>query len=296
MRRLLRIVLITYMLVIILLGFFQRRLLYHPRKSPNLAVAQFPDITRIYPTATDVSIRCDDEMTIRGWLLQQDPVDARTEPVRRPLVMFFHGNAGNRSGRIGWYQMFQQAGADVLAVDYHGYGDSEGNMSESAMQSDCTATWNYATQTLGYKPADIIVAGTSLGGAAAVLTAAEHVQRDDTPAGLIVVATFSSMVDVARSIYPWLPVKAILVDRYPSDERIPAVKCPVVVLHGDSDSLVDQKFGRQLFDAAPAKSADGRLKQWVSMTSVNHNNLADDGRKFILAELNSLVEHWQNRP
>jgi len=295
MRRLLRIIFVSYMLVLILLGFFQRRLLYHPRKSPDLSVAQFGDITSIFPAASDVSIRCTDGITIRGWLLHNEAVDPHTDVVRRPLVIFFHGNAGDRAGRVGWYRIFQQAGADVLAMDYHGYGDSEGAMSESAMQADCVATWNYATETLGYKPADIIVAGTSLGGAAAVLTAVAHVQPDDIPAGLLVVATFSSMVDVAGSTYPWLPVKAILVDRYPSDTRIPTVKCPVVVLHGDRDTLVDQQFGRKLFDAAAATSADGTPKQWVSMTNVNHNNLAEAGRKFVLPELQSLIERWQQR-
>lgn len=294
-RRLLRIVFITYMLVIILLGFFQRRLLYHPRKSLDLSVAQFPDTTRIYPAASDVSITCDDGITICGWLLQATPVDPQTDTVQRPLVIYFHGNAGHRAGRVGWYHIFQRAGADVLAIDYHGYGDSGGDMSESAMEADCVATWNYATQKLGYKPADIIIAGTSLGGAAAVLTAAAHVQPDDTPAGLVVVASFSSMVDVAGSIYPWLPVKAVLVDRYPSDERISSVKCPVVIFHGDRDSLVDQKFGRKLFDVAPEKSTSGVAKKWISMTNVNHNNLADDGQRFLLPELRSVVDRWRNQ-
>ena len=112
-------------------------------------------------------------------------------------------------------------------------------------------------------------------------------------AGLMAVASFSSMVDVAGNIYPWLPVKAILVDRYPSDTRIPLVKCPVVILHGDEDSLIDQQFGRRLFDAAPENSADGTPKQWISMTGVNHNNVSDDGQKFAVTALTALLEHWR---
>jgi pimeloyl-ACP methyl ester carboxylesterase len=293
MKRLLRLVFIAYMLVIILLGFFQRRLLYHPRKAPDLSVARFPDINRMFPAASDVSIRCEDGVTIRGWLLQKHAVNPKTDPVQRPLVIFFHGNAGNREGRVGWYHIFARTGADVLAIDYHGYGDSEGEMTESALEADSAATWKYATEELGYKPGDIILAGNSLGGAAAVLTAAAHVQPDDTPAGLMAVASFSSMVDVAGNIYPWLPVKAILVDRYPSDTRIPLVQCPVVILHGDEDSLIDQQFGRRLFDAAPENSADGTPKQWISMTGVNHNNVSDDGQKFAVTALTALLEHWR---
>lgn len=295
MRRLLRLVLIIYALIIILLGFFQRRLLYHPRKAADLSVAQFRDTARLYPAASDVKIRCEDGTTIGGWLLQKEAVQPGAAEVTRPLVIFYHGNAGNRAGRVGWYHMFQQAEADVLAIDYHGYGDSEGSMSESAMAMNCEATWKYATEKAGYKPKDIFISGTSLGGAAAVQTAAAHTKPGDTPAGLMIVASFSSMVDVAGSIYPWLPVKAVLVDRYPSDERIAEVTCPVAVLHGDRDNLVDQKFGKRLFDAASEKSADGRAKKWVNMTGVNHNNLAEDGYRFILPAIRELVEHWRSQ-
>jgi pimeloyl-ACP methyl ester carboxylesterase len=83
------------------------------------------------------------------------------------------------------------------------------------------------------------------------------------------------------------------VDRYPSDTRIPLVKCPVVILHGDEDSLIDQQFGRRLFDAAPENSADGTPKQWISMTGVNHNNVSDDGQKFAVTALTALLEHWR---
>lgn len=293
MRRLLRIVIIAYGLVVVLLGFFQRRLLYHPRKADNLAVARFADATRLFPAASDVEIRCEDDATIRGWLLQKEAIKPTVEEVTRPLVIFYHGNAGNRAGRIGWYHVFANCGADVLAIDYHGYGDSEGTMTESALEMDCEATWKYATETAGYKPADIIVVGGSLGGAAAVFTAAGHTKAEETPAGLMVVATFSSMVDVAGSLYPWLPVRAVLVDRYPSDERISSVTCPVVVLHGDQDSLVDQKLGRKLFDAAAQESTTGTAKKWVSMSGVNHNNLVEDGYRFVVASVTELVENWQ---
>ncbi len=293
MRRLLRIVLISYGLVIILLGFFQRRLLYHPRKSDNLPVAQFRDTTSIFPAASDVEIRCEDGVTIRGWLLQKERIAPKTDPVTRPLVIFYHGNAGNRAGRVGWYHIFANAGADVLAIDYHGYGDSDGNMTESAMEIDCDVTWKYATTVAGYKPQDIIIVGTSLGGAAAVITASSHTKPGDTPAGMMIVASFSSMVDVASSLYPWLPVRAVLVDRYPSDERIGSVTCPVTILHGDEDSLVHQQFGRKLFDAAPEQAVDGTPKTWVSMGKVNHNNLTENGHRFVVSAIRELVQHWQ---
>lgn len=337
-KRVLRVSLIVYTLVIIVLGFLQRQLLYSPRVATNLSVSRYPELMQLFPAATDVSVKCADGVTIRGWLLQTDAaaspnsesgkaasdtsqdaaaavsaaaddgettqeagpgtVAAQSASVdgsltRRPLVLYMHGNAGNRSGRGSWYRIFHAAGADVLAFDYHGYGDSEGSMSQQAMLLDCDAAWSFATETLGYQPADIIVAGTSLGGAAAVYTAAQASRRGQIPASLLLVATFSSMVDVAGSLYWWVPVRALLVDRYPAGTWIPDVTCPVVVMHGDQDALVGQQFGRKLFDAAASEAADGTPKTWVNMPGITHDNIISEGGDQVQTQANRLVQQWR---
>lgn len=304
-KRVLRLSLIVYTLVIIVLGFLQRQLLYHPRTATSLSVSRYPELMQLFPAATDVRVKCADGVTIHGWLLQQE-ADAKADTTseqatadaenarRRPLVLYMHGNAGNRAGRGSWYRIFHAADADVLAFDYHGYGDSEGSMSEQAMLLDCAAAWSFATETLGYQPQDIIVAGTSLGGAAAVYTAAKACAAGEAPSSLMLVATFSSMVDVAGSLYWWVPVRALLVDRYPSDTWIPDVTCPVVVMHGDQDELVAQQFGRKLFDAARPVAADGTPKTWVNMPDINHNNLISEGGHLVQAQVDRLVQNWRN--
>jgi len=295
-RRLLRFILVTYALVVVVLGFVQRQLLYHPRRAPQMAVAQYPDIMRDFPESQDVSIPCEDGITIRGWLLQQRPQTGNgSTETGRPLILFFHGNAGNRANRIPWYQMFAAAEADVLAIDYHGYGDSEGSISQTTLELDCDATVRYAVEDLGYEPHDVLVVGNSLGGAAAVYTVSRQCEAERSPAALLTVATFSNMVDVAGSIYWWVPVRAMLVDRYPSDQRIPIVDCPVVGLHGEEDALVHLKFGRKLFDAAPDKCINGTPKVWVSMPNVTHNNLVTTGRPFIQEQLNTLTSRWRSQ-
>ncbi|MEZ6129338.1 MAG: alpha/beta hydrolase [Planctomycetaceae bacterium] len=295
LRRLLRISVVTYTMVVIVLGFVQRQLLYHPLKATNLAVAQFPDIMQSFPAATDVSIRCTDGVTIRGWLLRKTLAadDAPVPP--RPLILFLHGNGGNRAGRVTWYQMIAEADADVLAIDYHGYGDSEGSISQETLERGCDASMKFITEDLGYHPGDVMVMGTSLGGAAAVYTAANQCRTGPSPGALLTVATFSSMVDVASSIYWWVPVRMVLLDRYPSDQQITAVDCPVVSLHGEDDALVHMKFGRRLFDATADKAADGTPKVWVSMPGVTHNNLTTDGRPFIQDQLNRLTHRWRQQ-
>lgn len=291
-RRTFKIILVAYTLVAILLGFFQRKLLYHPLKAKELPVASDRDLLKLFPEAQDVRLTCPDGTEIGAWWLHR--AEAQNAP-RRPLVLYFHGNANNRATRGPWYQVFAAVEADVLAIDYHGYGDSEGKMSEGGMYQNCDTAWAYATQELNYAPSEIIVAGTSLGGAAAVYTAFQQTDSAKQPAALVVTATFSSMVDVAGSIYPWLPVSAILVDRYPSLERIPSVKCPIVMLHGDKDRLVYPKHGRTLFDAAAANSESGQPKRWVSLEGVGHNGLVRLAGKQIRKEFQSVVNNLKRQ-
>ena len=288
-KRILRTSLLVYFVILIVLTFLQRQLLYHPRKADALRVAQFEDVTRLFPNSTDVELVCSDGITIRGWLLQKH---ARSDAQNsgRPLVLFFHGNAGNRAGRTGWYRLLESSGTDVLAVDYHGYGDSEGKMSEGSLQRACDATWSYAITELGYAPSEILIAGSSLGGAAAVYTAAEACASGDAPAGLAVVATFSSMTEVAGSLYPWLPVGAVLVDRYPSAERISGITSRIVVMHGDQDTLVRPQFGRKLFDAAPDTSSDGTPKKWISLDGTGHNDILSSAGHIIQPAIEELLQ------
>ena len=272
-KRPLRVVLIAYILVVMLLGFLQRRMLYHPSRDDRMSVALFPNVTNLFPAARDVRLTCSDGVSIGGWLLQQETDPADSETSRRPLVLYFHGNAGNRSGRVGWYELLQALDVDVLAIDYHGYGDSEGSMNEAAMESDCEAAWDFALQELGRSPSDIIVMGTSLGGAGAVYLTSAKCRSGESPCAMITVATFSSMTDAGKAHYPWLPVRTILMDRYPSDERIGDVTCPILHLHGDQDRVVSDRLGQKLFEAASEKSASGIAKRWVTLPGTGHSYL-----------------------
>jgi len=259
--------------------------MYHPATAPNLSVAKHRTVLHRFPAAEDVEMESSGGTIIRGWWLRQS-TDAAS---RRPLVLMFHGNAGHRGGRQGWYELLESAGCDILAIDYQGYGDSEGAPSQIAVESDAVAAWQLASSELGYKPRDIVVMGISLGGAAAVHVTSLQSQASHPPAGLITVATFSSMLEVAKSYYPWFPVRAVLLDHYPSAERMRHVTSPIIHLHGDADRVVKPKFGRRLFAEAPAVSSCGVPRRWVSLPGTGHNDVLLKSREIVRDELSRFV-------
>ena len=286
--RAVRVVLIIYLLVLVMLASLQRKLIYVPLVSNPLIASQYSELTQIYPQAEDVQITTSDGVQIRGWHLRCESNSDDTSA--RPLVMFFHGNAGNRLGRLGWYRMFRSFGVDVLAIDYRGYGDSAGEPSEVGLKADAEATWDYAVKTLGYVPKRICVTGISMGGAIAINLASKKSASGSRPGGLIVVATFSSMQDTAAFHYPWLPVRWVLIDKFPSQEDIRNVTCPLLSFHGDQDNVVPLKLGQRLFKAAPEASSSGIPKTFVLMPGVGHRGLADAGQQYYQARIPLLLE------
>ena len=105
----------------------------------------------------------------------------------------------------------------------------------------------------------------------AVPLAAEKCAAGTPPAGLILRSTFSSMTDAASHRFPWLPVRLALQDRYDSVSRIGDVTCPILALHGDADDIVPYDSGRDLFAAAPRRSAAGVEKRFVTLRGADHN-------------------------
>lgn len=194
----------------------------------------------------DVSLRTHDGIEIHGWYVPREGAFG--------TLVLFHGNAGTLSDRVGKIRHFHDLGLNVLAVDYRGYGESGGAPSEEGTYADGAATVAEALRRQGSRNG-LVYFGESLGGAVAVEAAGRIL-----PGALVLESTFTSIPDMAKRLYPWLPVSRLLRIRYDSLGRIGGLSCPMAVLHSPKDEIVPFEMGRRLFEKAPGPKVFLELK------------------------------------
>lgn len=203
----------------------------------------------------EVNLVATDGTRVHGWFLEH--------PDPQAVVLLCHGNGEHVAYLAEELDLVRrQFQACVMAFDYRGYGKSEGKPFEDGILTDAEAAHVWLATRTDITPDSIVLWGRSLGGAVAVHLAARYGAR-----GMILDRTFSSMVDVASSHYPWLPVRWMLRNRYPSVDRIRAYDGPLLQVHGQIDEVIPFQFGRKLFDAAP--SVD---KQFLVSETMTHNS------------------------
>lgn len=284
-KRWLLLLTVPYLGALIMLASFQRSLIYHPFAAKSLPANQAGFGTG---RALDVTARTEDNLDLRGWLvLAKGHVAGTAEQFSaelakgRPVVLYFGGNAANRNYRMLEVRVLTEAGADVLIFDYRGYGDSPGEPCEEGLACDARAVWRFATEQKRIESRRIVLYGESLGGGVAVGLASELSINKTPPAGMILRSTFSSLTDAASSHFPFIPVRWLLIDRFPSDQRIRDVTCPLLQVHGRRDTIVPIRLGQKLFAAAPDKSASGIEKLFVDLPQADHNDVMETSRSEI---------------
>ncbi len=244
------------------LASLERRMVYHPG---------LPFKTPAAPTqAWEVVAKTSDELTLDGWLVRA-PGGPEGEAERR-LVLFFHGNGGDRSSRLREAAAFAAAGCDTLLTDYRGYGGNPGTPSEAGLHEDARAWWATALAA-GYQPRAIAVVGNSLGGGVAVRLTADLCDAGTPPGGLIVRSSFDSLPAAAAHHQPLLPVRWLMQDKFDSAVIADGVTCPVLQTHGSDDRVVPFALGERLHAAFPNASADGVAKRWFPVEGAGHNDL-----------------------
>lgn len=166
----------------------------------------------------------------------------------QPTILYFHGNAGSLETRSERIRKYMARGLGVFMMTYRGFGGSTGAPSEAANVADAKLAYDRLVAS-GVAPRDVIVYGESLGTSVAVQVAAAR-----EVAGLVLDAPYTSMVDLAALHHPFIPGRWFMTDRYETARHIGQAHVPLLILHGEEDSIVPVAMGREIFArAAPPK-------------------------------------------
>lgn len=239
----------------------QRRLIYFP-----FGAVPKPEEVGLRG-AEAVSFSTVDGLTLSGWF-----VDRSDNPDFTVIV--FNGNAGNRAFRAPLADALARDNLAVLLFDYRGFGGNPGSPTQEGLERDARAAREYVVTRAGVDPQRLVYFGESLGTAIATDLAV-----DEPPAALILRSPFTSMTDVGRYHYPFLPVRWLLRDRYATIEQIRRVKSPVMVIAGDSDRIVPLASSRQVYDAA------NQPKSLLVIRGADHNDAALSAGPEMIAEI-----------
>lgn len=240
----------VYLGVVGYLYFNQRHFLYAAQ--PGL---ETPAINGL--AIQDIRITTKDSETLQAWY--EPPQEGR------PVILFFHGKGDALSMGKWRYTRMHKAGVGYLALSYRGYGGSTGAPTENGLLTDGLAAYDWL-RAQGFKDQQIVIHGHSLGSGVATYVATQRPAR-----ALLLEAPFTATCDVASTRYPLIPACLLMRDRFLNRERIKDVHMPLLIAHGDRDSVVPFAQGKHLFKLANSP------KVFVNMKGSEHSTLTRDG-------------------
>ena len=240
---------IAYLALIALVYTQQRRLLF-PASPVRVSAVQAG-----LQGVQDVVIATSDGEQLVGWWKPPEP--------GRALLLYLHGNGGSLLNRRDRVRMLTQDGRGILIVSYRGYSGSTGSPSETGLREDARAARDWLSS---YDPRRIVLYGESLGTGVAVRLATER-----PVGGVILDAPYTSTADVAKGLFWYLPVALLMRDQFRSVDRIGDIKVPLLVMHGDADSVIPIALSELLFKVA------NEPKRYLRLPGVGHESILESG-------------------
>ena len=202
------------------------------------------------------------------WLAAADGVKLNAlylpHPPSRKVILWFHGNAEDLGSALSRLKFYSATGVNVLALDYRGYGKSEGSPFEEGLYRDADAAYAYLVEQRHVPPEDIVLLGQSLGGVVAI----DLASRRDC-GGLIVESSLTTAREMARRILRIPLVGYTPRTRFDSLSKIARVRAPVLIVHGTEDGVIPFSMGQRLFENAP------QPKAFYAVEGAGHNNLLE---------------------
>ena len=189
------------------------------------------------PGYEEVALRTSDGLALRAFYHEAEQ--------GLPTIVYFPGNGGTLSGASVSNGALMEAGVGVLLVEYRGYGGNPGEPSEEGFYRDGEAAIAWL-KARGIKAQDLIIVANSIGGGVATEMAVRH-----DPAALILIAPFTSLPDAAQDNLWWMPASLLVRDQYRNADKVSELDMPVLVQHGDADTLIPDQHGERLARRAP---------------------------------------------
>lgn len=225
MWKLVKIMAALYIGVCLILFFIQDRFIFNP----------YPvEENYQYRTGVELEIPLDDEHTMNTLFVEQSEAD---KP--KGALLYLHGNRGNI--RFGIYQVrhMMDLGYDIFIPDYRSYGKTEGKICcEKQMYNDVQKVYDYIKSR--YEEDKIILVGYSLG-----TGMASYLASVNNPSQMFLVAPFTSITDI-KNKYLWFLPDFILRFKFPVKRFLKSVECPVTIVHGTEDEIVDYNYSAKL--------------------------------------------------
>ena len=237
---------VTAVLLLALLWVVQDRLIFFPQ--PLGPTSHLP------PNAQELDIVTHDGVHLHGWLRSANHAPA-------PVVLYFGGNAEEVSFTLAGAR--RPADWSVVAVNYRGYGRSEGKPGETALVADGLALYDAVTLRHDVQRARVVVFGRSLGTGVAVNVAASR-----PVAGVILASPYDSIAAVGRAHYPWLPIDLLLRHRFDLRDMAAHIEAPLLVLVAENDAIIPVVRSRALYELWRAP------KSWYAIAGTDHNTVS----------------------
>jgi fermentation-respiration switch protein FrsA (DUF1100 family) len=273
-----RLIVFTYLLVCLLFLTFQTKLIF-----PGANTQGSPDAIVTPPPGSELlKLQTKSGAAIAALFGKAIPTGPLAQ--NHLTLIYFYGNAMCLKDAVDEFQQFRRLGCNVLAVEYEGYGMSQGTAGEQGCYHAAEAAYHYLLTRTDIDQTKIVPTGWSLGGAVAIDLATKHAGENHIKA-VMTFSAFTSLGDVGRFHYPGVPVSLLLQHKFLSEEKIAKIAVPILIGHGKKDDIVPYPMSDRL---AKAAQIAGLKVSRLTLNQAAHNDF------FYLGEdaINQAVEQF----
>jgi pimeloyl-ACP methyl ester carboxylesterase len=204
------------------------------------------------------------------------------DPGPRPTILYFYGNAMCLNDTMFEFEHFRRMGLNVMIPEFVGYGMSGGKPSETGCRDTADAAFAHLQGRKDINPRKIVAAGWSLGGAVAIDLAARK-----PVAGLITFCTFTSIAEMSRRSFPFLPATLLLRHRFDSESKMSHITCPILLGHGRRDEIVPVT----MLDRLAATATKAPVMKFI-VDDAGHNDFYSVGKDQIFQAMDRFLAQF----